>query len=203
MQPQKSLFAGSGAGPPPKQNSAPGYGLDGGRGDALPALPVPCREAGLSRADNLVLPARAKWAMDTTTQIFRGLHLSLQAPMPHRHFAQPVLPFAHPPPNPNLPKQRGCAPPEQVPHSGHRLCPRRWQPQGTRVAQASTAFNAATSHQVPQNQGMEPERCAQLPCKHHGSRPGWQGWICTKRREEERAKVELTYRWLFKSIKGR
>lgn len=27
--------------------------------------------------------------------------------------------------------------------------------------------------------------------------------VGTKRREEERAKVELTYRWLFKSIKGR
>lgn len=39
--------------------------------------------------------------------------------------------------------------------------------------------------------------------ERRGSRPGWQGWICTERREEERAKVELTYRWLFKSIKGR
>lgn len=58
----------------------------------------------------------------------------------------------------------------------------------------------------PKTGGMErgkPERCTQLPCEHLSSQPGWQGWTRTKRREEERAKVELTYRWLFKSIKGR
>ena len=114
----------------------------------------------------------------------------------------PSLPFAHPPPTPNLPKQRGHVPPAQVPRSGHRLYPRRWQSQGIRTAQGATALNAATSHPLPQSRGTEQGQ-PELPCEHHGSRPGWQGWICTKRREEERAKVELTYRWLFKSIKGR
>jgi len=92
--------------------------------------------------------------------------------------------------------KKDVSPRHRYPAPGHRRCAETGD-QGS-----TSSHSLQRSPQLPPSQGTEQGQ-PELPGEHRGSRPGWQGWICTKRRGEERAKVELTYRWLFKSIKGR
>lgn len=53
------------------------------------------------------------------------------------------------------------------------------------------------------NAAVEPGAAPAAPQQPPSGPTSGRARVGTKRREEERAKVELTYRWLFKSIKGR
>lgn len=114
----------------------------------------------------------------------------------HRRFACRLL-ILQPPPNP--PRQRGGIPPGTGTPLRAAAVPKEVTVTGEQGSTSSPSLKRSHLPPAPPKAGDG----AGTAREHHGSRPGWQGWICTKRREEERAKVELTYRWLFKSIKGR
>lgn len=135
----------------PKQRSWVWAGC--GVGDALPALPVPCQEAGLSRTYNLVLSTRAKQEMDTTFQV---------SICPCRLCCRTSPSFIHPE-SPTAERTRS-------PSSG-----------GVQSPGTVTGDSASLKCSSPKRQGTEQGQ-PQLPCKHPGSQPGRQGGVCTERR---------------------
>lgn len=152
---------GNGAGPPSRAGEG-GCGPDGGCSSCA-ARSLPRGRALRGRQSG----ASGRWTPPRSP--FGGLHLS-----PCRRFAHPVPPSPHPPTAPNLPKQRGRLPPARI----TRLRPRRWQRWGNR-GNHDPKRRHLPPHQPPQSWG---DRAGG---QSGDSRPGWQGWICSRRREEK------------------